>query len=172
MQHSPSWLLHPHPILTRAHTDQTLTHLQTTEPHRPTVPDTALCREDCWLQSDAARSRFPGGGGEAGRQLETYNHQERGEKSSLSPVCSFSLRFNLISKYSLLPLQLRTSKWQSCSPSHAQSSRPSRSERSFFLFNVVLYFMLISATTAGLELIFLLSTTFLLWRGRKGKVVT
>lgn len=32
--------------------------------------------------------------------------------------------------------------------------------------------MLVPATTAGLELIFLLSTTFLLWGGSKGKVVT
>lgn len=32
--------------------------------------------------------------------------------------------------------------------------------------------MLIPATIAGLELILLLSTTFLLWGGCKGKVVT
>lgn len=32
--------------------------------------------------------------------------------------------------------------------------------------------MLVPATTAGLELIFLLSTTLLLWGGSKGKVVT
>lgn len=32
--------------------------------------------------------------------------------------------------------------------------------------------MLIPATTAGLEIIFLLSTAFLLWGGSKGKVVT
>jgi len=51
MQHSPGWLLHPHPIFTRVHTDPTLAHLQTTEPRRPTVPDMALHREECWLHA-------------------------------------------------------------------------------------------------------------------------
>lgn len=38
-------------------------------------------------------------------------------------------------------------------------------------FDVVPHFVIVPATTAGQELISLLSTTFLLWGGRKGKVV-
>lgn len=61
-----------------SHTFKLQSHTDRLSPTRPCAGRTVGC-----TQSNAARSRFPGGGGEAGRQLETYN-QERGERSSLT----------------------------------------------------------------------------------------
>ena len=102
-------------------TQTQLTHLQTTEPRRRPSP-TRPCIEGSvgCTQPDAATSSFPGGGGEAGRQLEIHNHQERGERRSLSLFHLLSVSASSPSIYPF-SLQLRTSKWQSHYPSHAQS---------------------------------------------------
>lgn len=68
-------------------------HTDRPSPRRPCSERSAGC-----TQPSAARSRFPRGGGEAGRQLETHNHQERGERSSLT--LQLALCFSLISQYS------------------------------------------------------------------------
>lgn len=62
-----------------SHTFKLQSHIDRPSPTRPCAGSTVGC-----TQSDAARSRYPGGGGEAGRQLEIYNHQERSERSSLT----------------------------------------------------------------------------------------
>lgn len=173
LQHRPGWLLHPHPILTRAHTDPTtLAHLQTTEPRRPTVPDTALHREEHRLP-DAATSGLPGGGGEAGRRREIHGRRERGERSSLSlsRLLSLFLCFSLIAQQP--PLSSPTPHLQVAEPlSQPCALRLSLSAREVALFfHVLPRFVIVPATTAGREPIYLLSITFLLRGGRKGKVV-
>lgn len=62
-----------------SHTFKPQSHTDRPSPTRPCTERSVGC-----TQPDAARGRFPGVGGEAGRQLEIYNHQERGERSSLT----------------------------------------------------------------------------------------
>lgn len=82
-----------------SHTFKPQSHADQPSPTQPCTEKSAGC-----TQPHAARSRFPGEGGEAGRQLEIHNHQEIGERSSLTlPLAlSLSLCFSLISQYSPL----------------------------------------------------------------------
>lgn len=115
MQHSPGWLLHPHIILTRVHTDPTLARLQITEPRRLTVPDTALHREECWLHA-AQCSQGADFQGEDERLEGSSKHTtaRRGVKEvlSLSHLLSVSVSASSPNIHPL-PLQFHTSKWQS-----------------------------------------------------------
>lgn len=106
-------------------TQTQLSHTFKPQSHADQPSPTRSCKErsvGC-TQPDAARSGSPGEGGEAGRQLEVYNHQERGERSSITLLLHLSVSVSASSpNIHPLHLQLHTSKWQSRYPSHAQSS--------------------------------------------------